>query len=224
MGARMIELSGTVGLGFIGALYGVKLEGLIDQLILARSNQHKKNLTEDGLVGTFLRRLVPGLLFAGVWTFVGYRVSNNFSALLISLLISIAVMITTIDWQIHMIPNELVVSMLIAGAVFQIFHFGYTAFFSAFLSMIIMMCIFLIPAALLGAGKIGAGDVKLAGVMGLTLGSTYIIPAVVIMSVTLALYCGMGLVFQKLTLYSKFAFAPFMMLGLVYALAQIIGI
>lgn len=215
----MTDTIRIVLLGLAGASLGILLPGIIETMIQVRQSGNAHKGLTNGIAGqSSLTKYLSGILLAGLWIYEGFRLEGFLSASLAALLITAALSITVIDWRIRRIPNELVLLMLIAGAAFQIIHFGLASLPKAFLSMLLMMAIFLVPVFLGGYDKIGAGDVKLAGAMGLVLGQTYIIPAVLVMCGTLLVYCGIGLFFRKLTLSSHFAFAPFMMLGMGFAI------
>ena len=205
--------------GLAGALLGILLPGIIESMILARQGGNAQSvITSRSPVPAAFRKFLSGMLLAGLWIYAGFKFEGILSASLAALLITAALAITVIDWQIRRIPNELVLLMLIAGGAFQIIHFGLASLPKALLSMLLMMAVFLVPVFLGGFDKIGAGDVKLAGAMGLVLGQTYIVPAVLVMCGALLVYCVIGLFFRKLTLSSRFAFAPFMMLGMGFAI------
>lgn len=215
-----MDYVGMMGLGLVGAAIGGMLPELVGKMILIRTGtESSSTLTLTGNEAAGMQKLMSGILLAGVWIFADFKFSEIATASLAALLMTIALAITVIDWRIHKIPNELVLLMLITGIAFQILHFGLSSLPNALLSMLVMMAVFLVPVFLGGFDKIGAGDVKLAGVMGLVLGRIYIVPAVMVMCGALLIYCVIGLYFRKLSLRSKFAFAPFMMLGMSFAIA-----
>jgi len=218
----MMDYVGMISLGLVGAAIGYMLPGVVGKMISLRTGIGPTNaLMITGADTAGMKRLMSGILLVGVWVFAGIKFGGIASASLAALLMTIALAITVIDWRIHKIPNELVLLMLITGIAFQILHFGLASLPNALLSMVVMMAVFLVPVFLGGFDKIGAGDVKLAGVMGLVLGRTYIVPAVMVMCGALLVYCVIGLFFRKLSLNSKFAFAPFMMLGMGFAITCI---
>lgn len=206
--------------GLAGASLGILLPGIIESMIQARQSGNAQSVITIGNTGlATLARFLSGILLAGLWIYEGFKFEEILTAGLAALLITAALAVTVIDWRIRRIPNELVLLMLIAGTAFQITYFGLGSLPKALLSMLLMMAVFLVPVFLGGYDKIGAGDVKLAGAMGLVLGQSYIVPAVLVMCGALLVYCVIGLFFRKLTLSSRFAFAPFMMLGMGFAIA-----
>lgn len=206
--------------GLAGASIGILLPGIIESMIQARQSENSPSAIASGITGpAVFTKFLSSILLAGLWIYAGFKFEGIPTAILAALLITAAIAITVIDWQIRRIPNELVLLILICGLAFQIIHFGLAFLPKALLSMLLMMAVFLVPVFLGGFDKIGAGDVKLAGAMGLVLGQTYIVPAVLVMCGALLVYCVTGLFFRKLTLSSRFAFAPFMMLGMGFAIA-----
>ena len=96
------------------------------------------------------------------------------------------------------------------------------ALLTALICMLVLAMLYLFVGFILGMDKIGAGDVKLAGVMGLILGHPAIVTAILFMSLSIILYCVIGIWIKKLTLISMFPFAPFMMFGMMVSLCQIL--
>jgi len=124
----------------------------------------------------------------------------------------------------RIIPNELVLATIAVGVCFQITYYGAISMITALFTMAGMMILFSVAAGMVGFGKVGAGDMKLAGAMGLALGYPGILTALAAMSAGLLIYSLTGLFLRKLTMKSAFPFAPFMMLGLAVSLLKLIYI
>jgi leader peptidase (prepilin peptidase)/N-methyltransferase len=167
-------------------------------------------------------RLTVCLCNAVLWALAGYRMTNILSSLLVSFLFSLAFAVALTDWQIRIIPNELVLAMFVSGLGLQTTIGGQHALLLSLLSMAGMILLFTAVAAITGFRMIGAGDMKLAGAMGAALGYPHLLVALMVMSAALFLYGSIGLLTKRLTLISTFAFAPFMMLGTVVSLIRII--
>ncbi len=208
-------------LGLAGAALGFGIPDISQSLTLYKCR--KKNLTlspEPRFTSAYLK-LGLCLLNGAAWGLSGLLTGHLTAAVLISLLFSTAVLIAIIDIRIRIVPNELLLVMLILGIAFQATQFGLTAILVAALCMIGMMVFFTFVAGMVGFDKVGAGDVKLAGAMGLALGYPNIISALIIMCAGFLLFSVIGLLIRKLTLKSMLPFAPFMMTGMVVALASI---
>jgi leader peptidase (prepilin peptidase)/N-methyltransferase len=104
---------------------------------------------------------------------------------------------------------------------FQLIYYGPKPLLFAVLSLIVLFLLFVLSAALFGFDKIGAGDVKLAGAMGLVLGFPFIVEALIIMGISVLAFCLIGITSRRLTRSSTFPFAPFMMLGMSVSLIHI---
>ena len=207
-------------LGLIGIIIGYMIPAISSQLI----NYKNRKRNREPLISNnpVLYRILLVLLNGFLWAYTGSRTENTLIALLICLLFTITIIITIVDIRIRIIPNELVLLMFCLGLVFQILYFGWKALPSALACMLIVGFIFIIVGNFVGLQQIGAGDVKLAAVMGLTLGYPAIAIALVAMSAILIIYCLGGLIIKKLHRYSTFPFAPFLMFGNICGLLAII--
>ncbi len=162
-------------------------------------------------------------LFNGLfWGYSFYRLDNIMYAAFIAIFMTLGLIIAYIDVKIRIIPNELVLVILVVGIVFQITYFGFRALVGAAISMIVMMVVFTAVAGFVGFGKVGAGDVKLAGVMGISLGYPLIITAIGIMAVVLIVFILSGMALKKIYLSTMLPFAPFMIIGYIFALLTLV--
>ncbi|MPM05757.1 hypothetical protein SDC9_52052 [bioreactor metagenome] len=200
-----------------GAVLGFWIPGITQNIAGYKGKKDTAIAVDEYYTGTIYKMLFC-LLNAWAWTFASLQKENMMSALFLSLLFTLAIIIAVIDFRIQIIPNELVLTMLLVGFVFQVVSSGFSALAASALCMLAMMILFIAVAGMVGFGKVGAGDVKLAGAMGLALGYPSIITALIMMGVLLLLYCIFGLISKKMTMQSMFPFAPFMMLGMIGSL------
>lgn len=205
-----------------GIIIGLMLSTMTQKIICHKSLKKGIKLGKDTGCLKPLTKFGVCLLNSGLWTFTVLRLGNIITSILLSSLFTLAFLITITDIKIRTIPNELVLLMSIVGIAFQMFHFGFSSLLGAFASMLGMGASFTAVAALVGLCKVGAGDVKLAGAMGLVLGFPNIITALVVMSAAIAIYSLLGFITKKLSLQSMVPFAPFMMLGTVFSLIRIL--
>lgn len=157
-----------------------------------------------------------------LWAFVINFEESIILAVIVSMIMTLGLMISLIDLRIRLIPNELVLTLLVLGALYQMINFGLKSLLIAFACMIIIMSIFMILGAIMGFDKIGAGDVKLAGAMGVVLSYPNIFIGLFVMAIIILLFCLLGFSLYKLTLKSMFAYAPFMMSGMIVSLAIVV--
>lgn len=200
---------------------GAVLGALVPRMVVMLIEYKKKEagpVKETSLGSGILPMVLCALVMGGAWLLLAQNLGSPLEGLLLGLLVLMGVLVTLIDLQVHLIPNELVLLMLINGALLQILQGGLMSLGKGMLLFLAMMVLFLLPALFLGFGKIGAGDVKLAGVMGLALGYPLILTGLILMCGLLVVYIGVGMALNKLTRYSQFAFGPFMMFGMIGAI------
>jgi len=209
-------------MGMLGLFVGVFIPSAARRVIVYKYKQIRYESAMDRLFENVLVRAgIAGICAAG-WTLIGFYAGNRLSAVLLGLIWALAVMISVVDIKVHMIPNESALILAVLGLLFQFSCFGVSGLLSAFFAMVAVMLVFIMLAGFMGFGVVGAGDVKLAGAMGLVLGYPHIIYGMIGMGILLAAYCGIGLLTKKLSLKSMFTFAPFLMTGMAAAIVAIL--
>lgn len=203
----------------IGAGVGLALPEISKSITAFKCKEKNTELIYDSRYTSLLLKV--GLcIFNGVaWGLAGLFSESILSAVLVSMLFTIAVIIAIIDIRIRIIPNELLLIMLAMGIAYQAVSFGLMAILTSLVCMVVMIIVFTAVAGFVGMDKVGAGDVKLAGAMGLVLGYPNVITAVLIMSAVFLIFTLIGMTLRKLTLKSMLPFAPFMMTGMIFTLA-----
>ncbi|NLL45774.1 MAG: prepilin peptidase [Clostridiales bacterium] len=210
----------VIGLGLTGALSGVFIPYAVQSFSVYKCI--KPSAASKGVFTPGRLNIIICLVSAAVWTLAAIHMESIFGAMLVSLLFGLSVLTALVDLKINVIPNELVLALSVVGIIFQASYYGLNSLLISILCMVIVAGLFAIVAWALGFSKVGAGDVKLAGVIGLVLGYPNIISALTIMSISLLLYSQIGLLTRKLTLRSMLPFAPFMVMGLIVTLVFII--
>jgi leader peptidase (prepilin peptidase)/N-methyltransferase len=206
--------------GIVGLIVGYRIQDI--SYIIIEYKKRKQEVNKDCLIYSKWVMIILSIVNGLMWTLAGLYLPNPIIGLIIALQFSIGIIIGFIDISIRIIPNELVLMLLILGIVFQILNFGLGALIYAAISMIVMMTVFVSVAAFVGFGKVGAGDVKLAGAVGLALGYPLVITAVYMMSVVLFIYIAVGLLTKKISLATMFPLAPFIISGFAAALISIL--
>lgn len=209
-------------LGLAGAALGYELPDIAKRVAIYKCRKKKTELSDNPHYTATYIKLMLCVLNGAAWALSGIFTELFPVAVLSSFLFSTAVLITIIDLRIRIVPNELLLVMAAAGLVFQAVQFGLIAILISVLCMLAMMVFFSVVAGMVGFDKVGAGDVKLAGAMGLALGYPNIITAMIIMCAVFLLFSAVGLILRKLTLKTMLPFAPFMMIGMVSSLAYIV--
>lgn len=206
--------------GILGSIIGYKIP--FASLKIIEFKNRRDEIKGNSFLHSKILRVCLCLFNGLAWAVAGCFIENDFVALLMGIQITIGLIIAYIDINIRIIPNELVLALIILGVLFQIINFGPKALIGALVSMIVMMVVFTSVAGFVGFGKVGAGDVKLAGVMGLTLGYPLIITAVGIMSFFLLLFILIGMALKKIYLSTMLPMAPFMISGYIIGLLSLL--
>jgi leader peptidase (prepilin peptidase)/N-methyltransferase len=219
-GGFMMNIYITIIFGILGIASGIAIPVISDRMVIYKSPKKDSGNIPRGL--DIKTRGLVVILNGLLWIYAGIRLENMVTAFLVSLLFTVALLISVIDMQIRLIPNELVLLMICLGVPFQILYFGWTAFAYAFICMIAVGLVFTLVGKLVGFEQVGAGDIKLAAAIGLVLGYPLIKIALIGMSAALLVFCLGGLAVKRMTIHSAFPFAPFIMFGTICALTFII--
>ncbi len=135
----------------------------------------------------------------------------------LALMFCTCLVLTVVDITIRKIPNELILFILIVGAISALFHHSLGEMKINIIGFVVGFILFMLPAFFnKGAGM---GDVKFAAVVGLYLGVYNFLVAVVLMSAILLIYTLYMVVFRKGNFKTKVALGPFMAAGFLTVLA-----
>lgn len=206
----------TVG---IAAAAGLILGGLAptaaEHVCRLKYAQKKQELPSDRRYTSLPVLLLCILCTGGGFGVMAYFADRIFALLLGGLIWFVGTVLILVDLRIRILPNEAVLLLAGAGGILQWYLHGLSGLLIAMILMLIIMLGFIALGGIMGLWKIGAGDVKLAGVMGLTLGHPQFISGLLIMALSLLLFCVAGLLLKKITLKSMVAFGPFLVCGLL---------
>ena len=202
----------------LGACLGYEVPAIAERI--AQFKYRKKNLAlkKDPRFTALSLKIGICALNGAVFALSGLLAESLLTAILTSILFTLAQLITIIDIRIRIIPNELLLVLIVTGTVFQATQFSLLAVITSLLCMVAMIILFTAVAGFVGMDKVGAGDVKLAGAMGIALGYPNTLTAVIIMSAVFLIFSLGGILLHRLTLKSMLPFAPFMMTGMVFTL------
>ncbi|MDF2884750.1 MAG: Type leader peptidase family, partial [Clostridiaceae bacterium] len=183
----------------LGLLIGYLIPDI--SLKIMEYKKGKENIKKsEGFLFSKLCKICFCLFNGVIWASTGLHINSVFVALLISIQITLAFIIAFIDINIRIIPNELVLTIIILGIIFQTINYGLYGIIGSIMSMIFIMIVFTAIAGFMGFGKVGAGDVKLAGAIGLALGYPLIITAMGTMAIVLLVCILAGLALKKIQL------------------------
>lgn len=161
-------------------------------------------------------------LAAALGAVTGYYAQDPLTAAFLGILILFSMAFALIDMRIHVIPNEMILMILPVGLLFQLYEFGWLGALKALGCMAALIVLFMILGLIFGLEKMGAGDVKLLGAMGMVLGFPLSVWGIFIMSVLLVGFSLIGMAMGKMTHVSMIPLAPFMMIGQIAALMLLV--
>lgn len=204
-------------MAMIGLAAGWFVPITAEKLIAHKFLKKKKAVPDGGKYLSVSAKLICILVSGILLAVTGLLTNSVLNAVLFSVVMFNAVLISVIDIRVRMIPNETVFLLAAVGLVLLITAGDIEGIFLAVISVVVVMFVFTALGSAMGLDSIGAGDVKLAGAMALVLGFPQIMYGLIGMSGLLVIWIGPGLLLKKLTLKSKLVFGPFMMGGTVFA-------
>jgi leader peptidase (prepilin peptidase)/N-methyltransferase len=205
----------------LGAAAGMLLPAAGDRI--ARYKRQKKGRALEaaplytGAAAMAACALANGLGWALCW-----QGGTPLAAVLAALIFTNGILLMLLDLRLRILPNELVALGAALGIAFQLAAAGPGGLPTALFAMLLIAMVFLLLGNVMGLDKVGAGDVKLAAVLGLTLGYPYAMVGLVAMAGSLALFCLAGLALRRLTLKSMIPFGPFLVPGLQIGLLALL--
>ena len=154
--------------------------------------------------------LVNGLGWGLCWDFGSAAAAP---AVLAALIWSLGVVLIVVDLRLRLIPNEVLLWMLILGVPMEVMLRGFGSLFGCVFASMMVFCLFATLGKAMGLYKIGAGDVKLAMVMTMTLGYPTVLTGMLGMAGSLLVFTLGGLLLRKLTLKTMLPLGPFIVPG-----------
>lgn len=163
------------------------------------------------------------IAFAGLYTASYFLFSDNIASLIYSIIfISCSINIVFIDLAIRRIPNELLLTMLIASlAKFIAEPLIYEGSIkqNLILAVVGIVCGFVLFSLPQKLGRyIGAGDIKLSAVIGFSLGVVGYLQAMIIMALIMLVYLVILLVTKKGNMKSFAPMGPALCVGSIISL------
>lgn len=163
------------------------------------------------------------IAFAGLYTASYFLFSDNIASLIYSIIfISCSINIVFIDLAIRRIPNELLLTMLIASlAKFIAEPLIYEGSIkqNLILAVVGIVCGFVLFSLPQKLGRyIGAGDIKLSAVIGFSLGVVGYLQAMIIMALIMLVYLVILLVTKKGNMKSFAPMGPALCVGAIISL------
>ena len=200
--------------GVIGLLAGLLLPMLSEKLSAWKCRKKSREFLPNPKFTALWAKLACGVGNGVGWGLCWYFGSAAVVPTVLAALIwSLGIMLIVVDLRLRLIPNEVLLWMLILGIPMQIMLKGVNGLLGGvFLSMVVF-CLCATLGRFMGFYKIGAGDVKLAMVMAITLGNPAVLTALLGMSGSLLVVLLVGLLLKKMTLKSMLPLGPFIVPG-----------
>lgn len=214
MGVVVLAISGLVIGWFIPNMY----RGVIEYKCARKSRD------TPSFNSSMWHNVLFGIGNMIMYSFAMVLTGDYVLAMSASILISLAVIITAVDIKIRLIPNELVLVLLLMGGVYRLNLAGVPGILYSFAGALIMVLLFGLSGKIAGFNKVGAGDLKLAFAIGIVCASTNIVPALLVMAITLAAVSVGGMIIGKLRRTDMIPFAGFMMAGMTAGIINSLNI
>ena len=153
--------------------------------------------------------LLTALLF--LLTFLKYGLNAEFIIMLI--VISSLIIVSFIDLEHQIIPNEITFSLIPLGLVMSVF-LNHISFINSLLGLVIPVGLLLLIAFIYKKGM-GIGDVKLIGMIGVFVGWKYALISIFIGSLLGSIYGIFMMATDKMSRKTRIPFGPFISSGAV---------
>ena len=209
-------------MAIVGLVLGYFVPVMAQKLIDYKSE--KKNKTYDVYFWypQNVCQIVCAILSAGGLGYCGYLNPSWFLLILVGIIWILGMITILVDLRIRIIANEVILALLGLAVVFRMISDGPASLLNSFLTMVVIMFACILLGKIMGLWKVGAGDVKLFGVVGLLYGYPNVFAPVLIMSVAIVVFCIIGLKLYRLTMKTMFAMAPFIVVGMLIGLPYIL--
>ena len=129
------------------------------------------------------------------------------------IMFSICAALSVVDISIRKIPNEILLSMVVVTLIFLAINNGFGNIMDRLIGLVVGVIVFQLPT-LIGKGA-GAGDIKLAGVIGFCLGLHDMLGAYIFMIIPLLIYTAYIYITKKGNIKTKVALGFFMSVGFI---------
>lgn len=152
-----------------------------------------------------------------VWIGLFYKFGLTIEFAVLSVLFSLLLSITMIDFDHKIIPDQLVFWTIVLGVLFQTSNSQLQSLeisvYNALGAFLISAIFISLYSKIRGKLMMGFGDIKLIGALTLFIGLYNLLYAVIIACITGILYYLLLIIFKKLDEDKTFAFGPFLCIG-----------
>lgn len=166
-------------------------------------------------------QIAMAILNVILFTLAGWKLPTA-EAVMVCVFVLIAIISTLVDIEIRIISNEMVLLLLVSGVIYRIISGGAESLLGSLGALAIVIAIFggsaLISKRLMKDIGIGAGDLKLAMAIAITVGYPEVYTFLFGLAIAVGLYCVAGLKLCLLTRKSTFPMCGHIMAGFLFVL------
>lgn len=203
-----------------GLVLGLYIPKAAHRIILFKCMERDKDAPEFSL--TRFYQLLVLFLNAALFTMAGWLMPLS-GACVVSAFVFIALVAVIIDYYIRIICNEIVLLVLVLGIGYRFLGGGGIQALLSSLAALGFVLVIFVGAALLTklltrVTGVGAGDVKLAMAIAVTVGYSGVFYFLGGLALAIGGYCVLGLMYKFLTKKGTFAMCGHIMFGFIAAL------
>jgi leader peptidase (prepilin peptidase)/N-methyltransferase len=161
------------------------------------------------------------ILNAGLFAAAGLLMPLE-SACVVCIFVFIALVSVIVDMHLRIICNEVVLLIFVLGIIYRVIIAGFQGLLGSLAALGIVIAVFgiavLVTKLLAKQTGVGAGDVKLAMAIAVTVGFTGVFYFLGGLAIAIVGYCVLGLIHRYLTTKSTFPMCGHIMAGFIIAL------
>lgn len=198
---------------FLGICFGILVPFISNKVILYKEKKKGKSYEKWNINKG--KGMLYSIFTVAAWVALAVYYPG-WKMFYLGIVLTAAIIAAYIDSRCRILPNEIVLLVLLAGFLYQVVNEGIAGIGSSLLGMTVGGGVFFLSSLIVRkSGAVGAGDVKYMLAAGALVGFPGVLSCMVMMAVCLLVYCVVGLIVKKLTLYSYFAMGVFISFGLV---------
>ena len=206
--------------GFLGLILGLNLFKLSEKIINYKCNQLNKELPSEDIVSKKMKNIF--IIIHTLLYILGFYFIPIPQSIFVAIFITLALVITLVDISIRIIPNESVLFLLTIGVIYRIVDGGIASLKGSLLGLLLITGLFLgcglIVYFMRGTIGVGAGDLKLAMVIAITIGYPGVIYFLFGLAIALLGYLGIKIVSRTFIIGTSFAMGGQILVGFILAL------
>lgn len=203
----------------LGLATGALIPTVSCQMIQYKCKKRGKAIPEFTLQQSY--KLLLAIINAGAFAFAGWLMPLP-EACLVSVFAFIALVSVIVDIHIRIICNEAVLLIFVMGIAYRIFNGGFSSLLGSLAALGIVLVVFgsaaFLTKKLTSELGVGAGDIKLAMAIAITVGVMGVFYFLGGVAVAIGAYSVLGLMYHFLTKKSTFPMCGHIMFGFFAAL------